>query len=377
MQDGVHTAVLLEPDALNAKILHSSLPDGTLPVHASVEEALADAPARGGERHLGAQLAELTRILLDATSVSQALQHVVAATTVVIPHARLVSITLRDPGGRFFTPVEIPDIAADLDDVQYRTGSGPCLDAARPDGPAYSLDQDLSRTSAWPQFAAVATAHGLNAVLSTALLPAQRAGVGGALNIYAHRGGITETDRHCALLLATHASLALQQARGAEIADLERTHLHRAIASRDVIGQAKGILMARQGIDADAAFRLLRRASQDLNVKLADIAAALVRNHTTLAPRRRRVTPPKESSCRPGRDRRSAPAEARLPGSACLTHSPVVSNPAAPPSPAARRPPPRGGPGRPTFKPCRHPRSRAQWPPQPLATCRNKTARTG
>ncbi|MET8995774.1 ANTAR domain-containing protein [Amycolatopsis sp. NPDC004169] len=283
-QDGVHAAVLLDPGALNATILHRSLPAGALPVHASVEAALAAAPAPTGERHLGEQLAELTRILLDATSVGQAMQHVVAATTIVVPHARLVSITLRDPGGRYFTPVEIPDIAADLDGVQYRTGSGPCLDAAHPGGPAYALEQDLARTSAWPQFAAVATAHGLGAVLSTALLPTRRAGLGGALNIYAHRGGITETDRHRALLMATHASLALQEARGAEIADLERTHLRRAIASRDVIGQAKGILMARQGIDADAAFHLLRRASQDLNVKLADIAATLVRKHTTLAP---------------------------------------------------------------------------------------------
>jgi anti-anti-sigma regulatory factor len=281
-QDGVRSAVLLDPDTLNARILRTGLPAGTLPLHAGLDEALADAPARTTERRLGEQLAALTRVLLDATTVSQALRQVVAATTVVVPHARLVSITLRDPGGRYFTPIEIPDIAADLDDVQYRTGSGPCLDAADPDGPAYALDQDLAQASAWPQFAAVATAHGLGAVLSTALLPAQRAGLSGALNIYAHRHGITETDRHRALLLATHASLALQHARSAEIAELERTHLHRAIASRDVIGQAKGILMARQGIDADAAFDLLRRTSQDLNVKLADIAATLVHNHAAL-----------------------------------------------------------------------------------------------
>jgi len=252
-------------------------------VHASVDEALAAAPAPAGEQQLGDQLAELTRILLDATSVSQAMQHVVAAATVVVPHARLVSITLRDPGGRYFTPVEIPDIAADLDDVQYRTGSGPCLDAAAPGGPAYSLDQDLARSPAWPQFAAVATAHGLGAVLSTALLPSSRpAGLTGALNIYADRGGITPTDRHRALLLATHASLALEHARVAELAELERTHLRRAIESRDVIGQAKGILMARQGLSADAAFGLLRRTSQELNVKLTEIAAALVDNRGAL-----------------------------------------------------------------------------------------------
>ncbi|WP_308210250.1 ANTAR domain-containing protein [Amycolatopsis iheyensis] len=100
----------------------------------------------------------------------------------------------------------------------------------------------------------MAAAHGLSAVLSTALL------------------------------LATHASLALNQARGTEVAELERANLHRAIASRDVIGQAKGILMARQGLDAEAAFDLLRRTSQDLNVKLADIAAGLVGNHTALRP---------------------------------------------------------------------------------------------
>ncbi|WP_199198861.1 ANTAR domain-containing protein [Amycolatopsis sp. CA-128772] len=176
-----------------------------------------------------------------------------------------------------------PEVAIDLDDVQYRTGQGPCLDAATPDGPAYALEQDLLTTVSWPQFAAVATAHGLGAVLSTALLPPSGpATVSGALNIYAHRGSITDTDRHRALLLATHASLALHHARSVEIAELERVNPRRAIASRDVIGQAKGILMARQGLDADAAFDLLRRTSQQLNVKLADIAATPVGDHTAL-----------------------------------------------------------------------------------------------
>jgi anti-anti-sigma regulatory factor len=282
-QDGVYPAALLGPDAVTARILRTSLPAGLLPVHAGVDEALAVAPTPSGERRLGDRLVALTRALLGATSAGQALQQVVAAATVVVPHARLVSITLRDPAGRYFTPVEIPGTAAELDEVQYRTASGPCLDAARPGGPGYVLAQDLTHDPAWPRFAEVATAHGLGAVLATGLLPARRAGFGGALNVYAHRDGITGTDRHRALLLATHASLALQHVHRAEIAELERTHLHRALASRDVIGQAKGILMARHGIDADAAFHLLRRTSQDLNIKLADVAATLVRTHTTPA----------------------------------------------------------------------------------------------
>ncbi|MGW5719963.1 ANTAR domain-containing protein [Amycolatopsis sp. NPDC003865] len=285
-RSGVRSAVLLDPGTLNARVLRSGLPGDTLPVHASVDEAIdRHGDGQTSEERLGAQLAALTRVLLDAGTVTQSLNHVVAATTVVVPHARLVSITLRDAAGRFFTPVEIPDIAADLDDVQYRSGSGPCLDAAAPGGPAYALDQDLARSPAWPQFAAVATAHGLDAVLSTALLPTSRpAGFTGALNIYAHREGITPADRHRALLLATHASLALEHARVAELAELERAHLRRAIESRDVIGQAKGILMARQGLSADAAFALLRRTSQELNVKLAEIAAALVDNRGALTP---------------------------------------------------------------------------------------------
>jgi anti-anti-sigma regulatory factor len=285
-EQGVRAAVLLDPASVNARVLRSAVPAATLPVHASVDDAVSAVPPEQLEvEQLGDQLAALTQVLLDATSVSQALAQVAAAATVVVPHARLVSITLRDPGGRFFTPIDAAPVAIDLDDVQYRTGTGPCLDASTPDGPAYALAQNLAGTTPWPQFAAVATAHGLGAVLSTALLPPSGpATVHGALNIYAHRDGITDTDRHRALLLATHASLALQHTRSAEIAELERANLRRAVASRDVIGQAKGILMARQGLDADAAFALLRRTSQDLNVKLADIAAALAGNHAALLP---------------------------------------------------------------------------------------------
>jgi AmiR/NasT family two-component response regulator len=60
---------------------------------------------------------------------------------------------------------------------------------------------------------------------------------------------------------------------------LQATHLQKAIESRDVIGQAKGIIMARRGVSADEAFDLLRRTSQDLNVKLADLARTLSARH--------------------------------------------------------------------------------------------------
>ena len=58
-------------------------------------------------------------------------------------------------------------------------------------------------------------------------------------------------------------------------AELANAHLRQALETRDIIGQAKGILMARRSISADQAFDILRRASQDLNVKIRDIASTI------------------------------------------------------------------------------------------------------
>lgn len=105
-----------------------------------------------------------------------------------------------------------------------------------------------------------------------------------SVNIYSRdRGELgDEIVRDQALLLATHASLAVANTEAVRLTDLRETQLRRAIETRDVIGQAKGILMQRRGINADEAFGLLRRASQDLNVKLAELAQTLASRHTEL-----------------------------------------------------------------------------------------------
>ncbi len=59
-------------------------------------------------------------------------------------------------------------------------------------------------------------------------------------------------------------------------------HLRRALEHRDVIGQAKGILMATSRISDDQAFAMLRTASQRRNTKLHDIAASIVADHNQL-----------------------------------------------------------------------------------------------
>jgi ANTAR domain/GAF domain len=217
----------------------------------------------------------LTSALLHAQTVDDVLEQVVAATATVAAGADLVSVTLRSPDGTFHTPVATRSVAQILDQLQFELGEGPCVTAAENPGPAAAACRDLGGDDTpWPRFAGAAHKLGVRAVLSLSLVPAPIAPrLSGALNLYSlAAGGLDDIDKDVVLLLATHASLALATTAAVTTAMLRDAQLHRAIDSRDVIGQAKGILMGRRGISADEAFTVLRNASQRLNVKLAQIA---------------------------------------------------------------------------------------------------------
>jgi GAF domain-containing protein len=232
---------------------------------------------------LASQFVQLTRSLLDATTVAGVLHKVIDATRRLVPAADLVSITLRGPDGTFHTPVETELVASILDQVQYNSGQGPCVQAAHLSGPGHALSDDLATELAWPIFGPAAASRGLHAVLATTLPAAQRLHLSGALNIYSRRRhAFDDHARDVALLLATHASLALATTHALTAAELRQGQLRKAIDTRDVIGQAKGILMQRRGCTAEEAFELLRRTSQDLNVKLAHLAHILATRHTEL-----------------------------------------------------------------------------------------------
>ncbi|MEV1290864.1 GAF and ANTAR domain-containing protein [Pseudonocardia sp. NPDC049635] len=233
---------------------------------------------------LARQFTALTGELLASGTVGDVLARVVAAARRVIPAADLVSVTLRDGDGRFHTPVQTGPAASDIDAEQYRSGRGPCVEAARPDGPALAHSDDLRSEERWPEFARAAVRHGYLSVLASSLVPdAAPPRLPGALNVYG-RGtdAFAPADRDRLLLLSTHASLALATCTAVSAAELQEAQLRQAIASRDVIGQAKGILMARRGLTAEAAFDVLRRTSQDLNVKLVELAGTLAARPSAL-----------------------------------------------------------------------------------------------
>ncbi|MGH3880676.1 MAG: ANTAR domain-containing protein [Actinophytocola sp.] len=234
--------------------------------------------------HIARELTKLTAGLYEANSVADVLERIAWATQELVAGADLVSFTLRGSDGEFHTPIRTDPVAVELDRLQYALDEGPCLDAARASGPAVAVSEDLAVERAWPRFGPAAAAHGMRSVLATALLAdARPSHLDGALNIYSREpGGITVADRDTALILASHASLALASSEAVTLQELQAAQLRRAIDSRDVIGQAKGILMQRRGITADEAFDLLRDLSQRLNVKVTDLARILASRRNEL-----------------------------------------------------------------------------------------------
>jgi hypothetical protein len=229
---------------------------------------------------LGRQFEQLARSLLGADTVAGVLTHVVRVTFELIPHADLVSMTLRSADGHLHTPVGTDPVGEELDALQDRYRQGPCFDAARLPGLGYTHSPHLITDPRWPRFGPEAAGRGYLSVLSTPLLPdITSPRLSGALNIYSREKDRLgdELTRDRALLLATHASLAVANTEAVRIAELRATQLRRALDTRDVIGQAKGILMRHRGINAEEAFDLLRRTSQDLNVKLASLAETVTR----------------------------------------------------------------------------------------------------
>lgn len=215
----------------------------------------------------------IQEIVASDPTIEQALKRVVDLATHIIQGADGASLTLFKPDMTPFSKAVSHDWVLDVDAVQYETQQGPCMEVATTSAPAAG-SADLADSQSWPVFGPAAADQGVRAVLAVGLAPHPdlrdpALGPPGALNLYSRRPfAFGLAAREEALLLAAIAgqSLRLVEVR----ADLNR--LRDALSSRDVIGQAKGILMERHGIGEADAFAILRRASNDLNIKLRDVA---------------------------------------------------------------------------------------------------------
>lgn len=219
------------------------------------------APNKG----IAEQLTELARDLQQETRVEQVLDEIVATAIRLIPHAAEASISVVKARKAVESRAASGQLPRAVDAVQSETGQGPCLDAAFRE--QIVRVPDMNEEARWPRFAERAWELGARSMLSFQLFVA--GDNLGALNVYGDTVGVfDEDDEEIGLLLAAHAAVAFADAQ-------EISHLNAALANRDIIGQAKGILMERHKISAHQAFTLITRASTNTNTRLIDIAEHL------------------------------------------------------------------------------------------------------
>jgi transcriptional regulator with GAF, ATPase, and Fis domain len=193
-----------------------------------------------------------------------------AELTVRAVEADMAGLTLSDGGGRPTTAVFTDELVNVIDQAQYESGDGPCLQAFRTGG-VFRVD-DTAAEQRWPAFAQSAFAHGVHSSLSVPVVVADQPI--GALNIYGRRPGqfVDDGIERTGMVFAGQVAIA---ARYWDVAG-RAEGLSRALESRAVIEQAKGVIMATTGCGPDEAFRILREQSQSENRKIRDLAAELV-----------------------------------------------------------------------------------------------------
>jgi GAF domain-containing protein len=213
-------------------------------------------------------IAESLRDLQDTDSI--ALDRL-TATIVEVGGADLASITEGTAQGEPFTTVApTAPLMVELDELQYRLRQGPCVDAVYED--SVQVSEDVSHDARWPQWGPLAAERGVQSAIGVHLYAASEAF--GALNLYyLHPQHFTADDLDIARVFGAHASTTLAQVR-------RSANLTRAIESHALVGRAQGILMHKYGIRPDQAFSVLRRVSQNENVKLSSVAAEVIATGT-------------------------------------------------------------------------------------------------
>ena len=198
---------------------------------------------------------------------------VIGLVTQIVDQASGISVSLlsHDTAG-FHTPSATSTDVREVDAVQYETDQGPCVEAARTGTPVNVVIAD--ERERWPEFACHSAERGMVSVLSVPLLDGE--GVIGALNVYSDRPhAFTEHDQRVVGHFAQHAAVLLTHASVFMTSDWISDQLEEALSMADVIGQAKGILLAK-GYSAEEALASLRRASDRTNQRLSDVAYDIV-----------------------------------------------------------------------------------------------------
>ena len=216
-----------------------------------------------GLAHLLAGFAREVQRQPDRAAVLQA---VVVGALRTVPGAQEGSITLVLGRRKVLSQAASSALPQQVDAVQEEVGQGPCLETAFEQHTV--LVPDLADDQRWPRFSARAAELGVRSMLSFQLYV--EGDNLGALNLFSRDvDGFDEQSVVVGELFAAHAAVAYAAAQ-------RESALERALVSRELVGQAQGILMERERLTADQAFAALQRSSQRRNLKLAEVARRLV-----------------------------------------------------------------------------------------------------
>lgn len=212
------------------------------------------------------ELAEMAASLNDEPTLEETVERVLdyALKSIDCAYAGVIFVHAKS---RVETVAATSPLVAELDKVQLEHGEGPDLDVLS-DPRESVLVADTRTEERWQAWTRTVADHGIRSMLGVRLHTTST--TIGSLNLFDTRPDhFTEGDRTVAHIFARHAAVALSSARDA-------ANLWKAIDARRLIGQAQGILMERFQVDADQAFAVLRRYSQDHNVKLHEVAQRLI-----------------------------------------------------------------------------------------------------
>jgi transcriptional regulator with GAF, ATPase, and Fis domain len=211
----------------------------------------------------------LAEIIYQGSETNQIYAAICVAATLVVTGCDHASLLVRRDG-RYVTVGASDAIAQRIDDMERLACDGPCVDAIEEETP--QIETDLTTPSQWPRLAAKVVAETpVRGAMGCRILVDKRKT--GALNLFSDTAGVFDTESAGqAVTLASFASVAINAvAQGEDVSTLRR-----GLLSNREIGKAVGMLMMLHGVDEQEAFNILRRYSQDLNIKLADVARSVI-----------------------------------------------------------------------------------------------------
>ncbi|BCL20411.1 GAF and ANTAR domain-containing protein [Streptomyces tuirus] len=211
------------------------------------------------------EMASMARDLLAQDSVGSTLEHITGAATQHVAGCDAAGILLLH-GKRVETLAPTHDLVVESDQLQEHLAEGPCFDAARPSigERVFRIADFTAEQPRWPSYAVQARKLGVGSMMGFLLYTDDEDL--GALNLYSHSSGsFTDDSETAGWLLASHAAVAFSSARS-------HAQMEQAMSTRHVIGEAMGILMGSHHLTEQQAFDVLRRYSQEKNIKLREVA---------------------------------------------------------------------------------------------------------